>query len=119
MLYNYPLRFEHIEEALSKYEGLKKMIQRIVGVIDESVDYINESISQNSHMYSFVEYQREASAIVRARQELKELQESRLPKEQQAFKEAMQRGQSQIRRSPRITVTIIIENDDMEVEEIS
>ncbi|CAG8808422.1 23388_t:CDS:2, partial [Cetraspora pellucida] len=118
---------EHIEKALSKvemenqilrqqvdqehlinlikYEGLKKMIQRIVGVIDESVDSINEK----------------ASAIVeRARQELKELQESRLPTEQQAFEEAMQRGRSQTRRSPRITVTTIIENnDDMEVEEIS
>ncbi|CAG8840032.1 21310_t:CDS:1, partial [Cetraspora pellucida] len=72
---------------------LKKMIQRIVGVIDESVDSINESISQDRHMYSFVEYQREASAIVeRARQELKDLQESRFSTEEQAFKEAIQRG---------------------------
>ncbi|CAG8513690.1 21553_t:CDS:2 [Cetraspora pellucida] len=80
---------EHLINLI-KYEGLKRIIQRIVGVIDKSVDSINESFKL------------------------------RLSTKQQAFKEAMQRGQSQTRRLPRITITTVIEdNNNIEVEEIT
>ncbi|CAG8560381.1 16613_t:CDS:2 [Cetraspora pellucida] len=35
---------------LIKYEGLKRMIQRIVGVINKSVDLINKIIENNNDM---------------------------------------------------------------------
>jgi hypothetical protein len=139
VLYNYPLRFEAMEKAIQKvemenqllrqqidsehliglykYENIKKILERIVGVIDESVESMNESLSEDRHFYSFEEYEREAFAIVqRARQEIKEL---KFPTEQQAFQEALQRGRSPTTRSPKIKVTTTTTLEEMEIEEIS
>ncbi|CAG8443847.1 1328_t:CDS:2 [Cetraspora pellucida] len=50
--------------GLYKYENIKKILEQIVGVIDESVESMNESLSEDQHFYSFVEYKRKAFAIV-------------------------------------------------------
>ncbi|CAG8649171.1 2719_t:CDS:2 [Cetraspora pellucida] len=82
--------------GLQKYENIKKILERIVGVIDESVENMNESLMQ------------------KAREKIREL---KFPTEQQAFQEALQRGRSPTTRSPKITVTTTLEK--MKIEEIS